>query len=146
MHFQLFELVWSKEKLVNTRQEIEQRTNNIKNQEESSSDTRKERFEATTELWKLKDKEDQLEDRLEKYGISKRMLFIQLLIHFASYLHSTLACRFRVFVFQKMCFLIRLIFTYAWNLIKTPKSLFLVLFHFDMIIWKCKLSIFVKPN
>ncbi|XP_055829184.1 uncharacterized protein LOC129898609 [Solanum dulcamara] len=62
------------EKLVDTRQEIDQRTNYIKNQQESGTDTRKERFEATSDLWKLKDKEDQLEDRLERSGVPKRMI------------------------------------------------------------------------
>ncbi|KAK6803037.1 hypothetical protein RDI58_000821 [Solanum bulbocastanum] len=57
------------EKLVDTRQEIDQRTNNIKTQQESGTDTRKERFEATTDLWKLKDKEVQVEDKLEKSGL-----------------------------------------------------------------------------
>jgi len=62
------------EKLVDTREEINNQTNNIKTQQENGTDTRKERFEATTDLWKLNDKEDQLEDKLKKSGVPERML------------------------------------------------------------------------
>ncbi|CAN4114845.1 unnamed protein product [Withania somnifera] len=61
------------EKLIETREEIDKQANDLRNwnhgQQESSM---KQKYEATVEHWKLKDKEDKSEDRLEKEGLPKR--------------------------------------------------------------------------
>lgn len=61
------------ERLADTREQIEKQTNDLKNTNVQRENV-KDRYETTSNIWKLNDKEDQLEDKLEKRGIPKRMI------------------------------------------------------------------------
>lgn len=61
------------ERLADTREQIEKQTNDLKNTNVQQENV-KDRYETTTNIWKLNDKEDKLEDKLEKRGIPKRMI------------------------------------------------------------------------
>lgn len=61
------------ERLADTREQIEKQTNDLKNTNVQQENV-KDRYETTTNIWQLNDKEDKLEDKLEKRGIPKRMI------------------------------------------------------------------------